>query len=183
VIKDRSIHELNKEGIHQVVDYFLDGSYDFLWNMGVDPKRMPPRAEWIKKISEDMDKPKDQREFYYVIWEVEGMPIGHSNINHIKFKHEASMHLHIWYKDSRNSGNGTYFVKKSIKKYFREFQLQRLYCSPNAHNPAPNKTLAKIGFIFLEKYEEIPGFINYKQPLNKWVIGRDQLTFDSAHDL
>ncbi len=174
----RHIRELQKEDAYLVVDYFHGGSRDFLWNMGVDPGRLLPRQGWIDRIANDMDNSIEEREFYYVLWEIDSTPVGHSNINQIKYGKEAHMHLHIWKPEARGSGNGAFFVKRSVQQYFRVFQLQQLYCAPNWKNEAPNKTLARAGFTFLEKYEGVPGRINYKQYLNKWIIRKDQVTFD-----
>jgi hypothetical protein len=45
-----------------------------------------------------------------------------------------------------------------------------LYCEPYALNPAPNKTLEKLGFKFLKTYTTIPGWINFEQEVNLWEL-------------
>ena len=53
--------------------------------------------------------------------------------------------------------------------------LDRIY-------PPPNKTLAKLGFEFVETFEGIPSWINFQQKVNKWVLTREhfELLFDSC---
>jgi len=173
VTEIRNIRELQNDDAHLVVDYFHKGPREFLWNMGVDPDRLPPKDEWIERIVKDLEKPLTDRSFYYLLWELDSKPIGHSNINNIKFGDQASMHLHVWNDEVRRSGHGTYFVKASVQQFFKVFELKKLFCAPNAKNEAPNKTLKKIGFTYLEDYEDTPGFINYKQTLSKWVIRQE----------
>ena len=80
------------------------------------------------------------------------------------------MHIHLWHSDNRKKGDGSYFIKESLFYYFQKFKLQKLFCQPYALNPAPNKTLHNAGFEFIKKYETIPGWLNFKQFVNLWVL-------------
>ena len=138
--------------------------------MGADPAKIPKREDWIALLTTDMSKPIQDRQFYYVVWEVDGVPIGHSNINNIVFGKSATMHLHMWQKDLRKRGMGRMLVQRSIPYYFEKFELQVLICEPYALNPAPNKTLPKVGFQFIRQYETTPGWINFHQPVNRYEM-------------
>ncbi|MEL7119370.1 MAG: GNAT family protein [Bacteroidota bacterium] len=83
------------------------------------------------------------------------------------------MHLHLWKPELRKRGEGTQLVKMSLPLFFETFKLQKLYCEPYALNPAPNKTLPKLGFQFVEQYETIPGWINLPQIVRKYVLDRN----------
>lgn len=83
------------------------------------------------------------------------------------------MHLHIWPPGNRRGGYGAYFIRRSIDRYFETFQLQNLFCEPYALNPAPNRILANAGFDLVRTYETIPGWINFPQTVNRWVLTRD----------
>ena len=85
------------------------------------------------------------------------------------------MHLHLWQTDVRQKGLGTAFVKMTLPYFFEHLQLQKIYCEPYSGNPAPNKTLEKVGFRFVKTYTTTPGWINFEQPVNLWEIGRDML--------
>ena len=165
-----SVKPAEPQHYERIVDYFLNGDVQFLNGMGVDPKLLPSRELWLKTLNENHRKPIEQRNIFYVIWYVDGNAIGHSNINKIIFGKEAYMHLHMWIADSRGKGLGYELVKKSIPHYFNNFNLKELWCEPYALNPAPNKTLRKLGFEFIKTYETTPGLISFLQPVNRWRL-------------
>jgi RimJ/RimL family protein N-acetyltransferase len=84
------------------------------------------------------------------------------------------MHLHMWRKDVRKNGHGLELMRMSIPYYFNEFKLKTLYCEPYALNEAPNKTLPKLGFDFVKRYDTIPGWISFHQPVNRWKLDEDK---------
>ena len=86
------------------------------------------------------------------------------------------MHLHLWNNNSRQKGWGTTFVIKTIPFYFEKFDLQKLYCEPYALNPAPNKTMERIGFKFVKTYRTIPGWLNFEQQVNLWEMTLEKFT-------
>jgi [ribosomal protein S5]-alanine N-acetyltransferase len=158
----------------RIVDYFLNGSEDFLTGMGVDRKKLPERSAWLKLLEDNHQTQLEKKSFFYVIWLVDGVPVGHSNINKIVFGEEAYTHLHMWRSGIRQSGLGYEFMRMSIPFYFDRFGLKNLFCEPYALNAAPNKTLKKLGFDFLQQYETIPGWISFLQPVNRWVLTREE---------
>ncbi|MCG8632549.1 MAG: GNAT family N-acetyltransferase [Desulfobacterales bacterium] len=167
------IREMTPGEQSRVIDYFLNADRQFLHGMGVDPAKLPGREEWHALISGDLDKPLMQRQFYYLFWEKEGIPVGHSNINKIRFGREAFMHLHVWDGSLRQKGLGHTLVRQCITQYFTKFQLKRLLCEPRAENPGPNRTLEKLGFTLEKTYDTTPGWINYYQTVNRWVLERE----------
>jgi RimJ/RimL family protein N-acetyltransferase len=170
----RSVREMTKNDIQSIIDYFLESSPEFLRGMGADVNKLPGKEEWSKIILGDFEKQAESKKLYYVIWQLNDIPVGHSNINDIIFGKEAYMHVHLWHPDNRNKGDGSYFIKESLIYYFKIFKLQKLFCQPYALNPAPNKTLHNIGFEFIKKYETIPGWLNFKQFVNLWVLDRNR---------
>lgn len=168
-----SIRGLAEEDIDSIVGYFVDATPEHLLGMGVDRVKLFPRKRWSELIAEQLAKPNAEKELYYVIWEVDGKAIGHSNINKIRYGDEAYMHLHMWTPATRTQGLGTSLIKMTIPFYFENFDLQNLFCEPYADNPAPNKTLPKVGFKFLERYVTTPGIICFEQPVNRWVLTRE----------
>ena len=169
----RQIREVDSSDFDLIINYFLDADHNFLRSMGVEPKKLPTVDIWRKHLLDDLERDNTNKRFYYLIWDIDELPVGHSNINKIVFGQEAFMHLHVWNKEHRRKGNGTYFVSKSISVYFEKFELQNLYCEPYAFNPAPNKTLARIGFELVKQYETKPGLINFQQPVNRWILTRE----------
>jgi hypothetical protein len=170
----RSVREMTMTDVNLIIDYFLESSPEFLRGMGVDINKFPGKKVWSKIILDDFEQPVEHKTLYYVIWQINDIPVGHSHINNIIFGEEAYMHLHLWHSDSRKKGDGSYFIKKSLVYYFQKFKLQKLFCQPYALNPAPNKTLHNAGFKFIKKYETIPGWLNFKQFVNLWVLDSDR---------
>ncbi len=169
---DLTITELPPEHFAKVVDYFIEADPRFLLGMGAEKSLLPSRESWIAALQKEYDKPLRQKELFYVQWNYEGRPIGHSNINKIEFGAFANMHLHMWDASLRQNGLGRRFVELSITEYFEKFELQYLICEPYAANPAPNKTLPKLGFEFVRSYETVPGKICFPQMVNRYELPR-----------
>ena len=168
------------EDFESIIDYFLKSDRDFLFNMRIDVSKLPSKDEWLKIMSSDFKKAPENKQFYYVIWLLDGMAIGHSNINKIVFGLEAYMHLHVWDESKRKKGIGLAFLKKTLPYYFDTFHLKTLYCEPSASNPAPNKTLEKLGFDFIKSYDTVPGWINMYQTVNRWRLGEEKFRRDGC---
>ena len=169
-----SVREAEENDYQNIVDYFVKADLLFLNGMGVDPVKLPTREQWLKSLADNHKKSNENKSIYYIIWVLDNDPIGHSNINKIIFGEEAYMHLHMWRGDTRQKGIGLEFMKMSIPYYFKNFHLKKLYCEPYALNPAPNKTLKKLGFDFIKQYETIPGLISFPQSVNKWCLDVDK---------
>ena len=82
------------------------------------------------------------------------------------------MHLHVTRPDLRRQGIGAQCVRASVDLYFRNLELKRLFCEPNALNVGPNRTLQKAGFRYLKTHKTVPGPLNYHQAVTRWVIER-----------
>lgn len=169
-----SVYEMREEEIPFMVDYFLWADENFLRGMGADKSKLPARNDWIALAEKDMARSIEKREFYYLIWLINGLPCGHCNINKIQYGYEAFMHLHMWSDEKRANGCGTELVRMCIPEFFQKFQLKKLICEPYAENPAPNRVLQKLGFRFIRRYETVPGWINFRQEVNRYEFVRGQ---------
>ncbi len=168
----RTVRPMEPAEAPAIVDYFLQADLEFLNQLGVEPSKLPERIDWINRLNDEFSRPLERKRFFYLVWEADRLPIGHSNINKISFGQQAFMHLHIWRPEHRRSGHAAHYVQQSVQEFFRLFQLRRLYCEPYALNEAPNRTLPKAGFRFVKKYETTPGWLNFHQPVNLWVLER-----------
>lgn len=169
-----SVREIQSEDIEYIIRYWLDADPEFLKGMGVDTCKMPLRDEWEKMLSDQIAQHYFEKKSYCTIWQLDNQPIGHCNINKIKFGEEAYMHLHMWNADGRKKGMGTELVKMSLPYFFEKMELNKIYCEPYVMNLAPNKTLKKAGFTFLKEYRTIPGFLNFEQAVNLWELTYEQ---------
>lgn len=167
------VREMEGNEARLMIRYFLDGDLKFLNGMGVDPKKLPSESAWFELLQDDFARPVQERQFYYLVWEVDGVPIGHCNINKIVYGEEAYMHLHIWKEEHRHRGCATHLLRPSIARFVETFALRKLLCEPYALNPAPNQTLPKFGFHLVKTYETTPGWITFHQPVNRWELDRE----------
>lgn len=165
-----TVREIQLTDIEKIVDYFVNADTEFLRGMGADKRKLPKREEWIEKLEFELNKPYAEKEFYYVIWLLDNLPIGHSNINKIEFGKDATMHLHLWKNDKRKNGLGFDFLRLTIPYYFKNFKLEKLICEPYSENVAPNKVLKKLGFELVQTYKTTPGWINFYQRVNRYEL-------------
>ncbi len=167
-----NVRELQSSDIPKIISYWLNSDKEYMKGMGVDVTKIPDETEWTQMLGEQLSQNYEDKKSYCLIWEVDSQPIGHSNINKIIFGREAYMHLHIWYEDFRNRGLGVQFVKQGLQLFFKNMQLQKIYCEPYALNPAPNKTIEKAGFSFVKEYVTTPGWLNFEQKVNLWKLNK-----------
>lgn len=167
-----SVREIQAPDLVPLVDYWMQATPDYLLGMGADPAKLPAREAFTTMIAEQLGQPYPDKKSYCIIWEADHRPIGHCNVNKIVFGESAYMHLHLWDGSIRQQGLGAAFIRMALPYFFNNLQLQRLYCEPYALNPAPNKTLAKVGFTFVKEHVTIPGFLNFEQSVCLWALTR-----------
>ena len=156
-----------------IVDYFLKADEAFLVGMGIDLLKLPARDTWLQMLKADFYLPLEEKQFFYMIWLADDMPVGHCNINKIVYHQEAHLHLHLWQTQLRVKGLGVQFLTLSLPYFFEMFGLKKLYCEPMAANATPNRTLQKVGFEFIKSYDTTPGWINQYQTVNRWCLSHD----------
>jgi RimJ/RimL family protein N-acetyltransferase len=170
-----TVREIQANEIEKIVDYFVNADTRFLKEMGADKCKLPKKKNWIEKLESEFKKSNVEKEFYYIIWLFDNQAIGHSNINNIEFGKSATMHLHLWNIDKRKNGLGLNFLRLTIPDYFRNFELEKLICEPYLKNIAPNKVLKKLDFELVRAYDTTPGWINFRQTVNRYELKRKQL--------
>jgi len=153
-----------------MIDYFLGADDSFLNGMGVARSLLPTREVWLPSALADHELPDDQKDRLYLGWFDQGRQIGHSSVNRIRVGEDAFFHLHLWRPELRRSGVGTYLCQQSISIYFDRLELKRLWSEPYAENPAPNRTLVKLGFEFVKRYRTVPGTISFEQDVNLYRL-------------
>jgi RimJ/RimL family protein N-acetyltransferase len=169
-----SVRELAPHDLPALVGYWLNASPDFLLGMGVDLAKMPSGEVWTASLNEQLSLPLEEKTSYCMIWELDGRAVGHSNVNKIERGEAAFMHLHLWERDIRQKGLGAALVRLTVPHFFEKFHLKRLFCEPYALNPAPNRTLEKVGFRFVKTHVTTPGWLNFEQPVNLWELTLEQ---------
>jgi RimJ/RimL family protein N-acetyltransferase len=153
-----------------VVDYFHGSSAEHLDLLGVDPSRLPDRETWLARYRAEYDKPVPERSVALVVWEDDGETVGFSTADKIVYGGQANMHLHVIDPDRRGRGIGTECVRRTAALYFETLAITHLFCQPNAFNVAPNRTLQSAGFRYVKTYMTVPGPLNYRQAVTRWVL-------------
>ena len=169
-----TVREIQASDIPLIVDYWLTSEEAYLTGMGVDLNKLPAKEQLTSNILKQINTPIEQRNAYCIIWQLNNKPIGHSNTNPTNFGRDAFMHLHLWNQEVRSKGMGAELLKLTIPYFFENLELKNLYCEPFALNPAPHRTLQKVGFEFVKEYITVPGPLNYEQPVKQWHLSYDR---------
>lgn len=167
-----TVREMTAAETDIIIEYFQTSTPEHLETLGVDPSRLPPVEPWRDRFRRECGLPADQRAMVFVIWLADDRPIGFSTADKIRFGEQANMHLHVIDPERRHQGIGVECVRRSVDIYFRQLNLKRLFCEPNAFNVAPNRTLQKAGFKYLKTHMTVPGPLNFHQAVTRWVIER-----------
>ena len=88
-----SVREIQEGDIPFIANYWDTASEDFLRSMGADKKLMPSREYFSQALAEQIQSPYEEKKSYAIIWCVNGLPCGHSNVNKIEFGNCAYMHF------------------------------------------------------------------------------------------
>ncbi|MGJ4926458.1 GNAT family N-acetyltransferase [Bradyrhizobium sp. HKCCYLS2038] len=166
------IREMELAETSLVIDYFYASSIEQLDLMGIDPTRMPTRPAWAQLFTALYDTPPAERAVLLLVWQLDGRSIGFTSCDRIVRGSYANMHLHVTAPELRGRGLGTECIRRSLALYFDRLQLKQLFCEPNAYNTAPNRALQKAGFRYLKTYKTVPGPMNYRQAVTRWMIER-----------
>ena len=92
---DRNVREMKPAEMDLMINCFLQADDAYLNRLGVDRDKLSGLDEWREILAEEFQEPVEKRKLYYVIWESNGTPVGHSHIARIVYGREAYMHLHL----------------------------------------------------------------------------------------
>lgn len=170
-----SVQELQEKDVDHILKYWLYNEDEHLIKMGVDLKKLPEEQQLRKMLHHQIHLPYEEKKSLCMIWFLDEQAVGHCNVNQIIFGQSAFMHLHLWDAPNRKKGIGSQLVRLSLPYFFKHLQLKELFSEPYALNPAPNKTLARLGFHFVKKHVTIPGSLNFEQEVNRWKLNVSDL--------
>ena len=166
------VREMAESEVDLIIDYFHASTPEHLELIGVDPERLPKREDWRAYYGVVFQQPVERRETLLLTWLDGERPVGFSSADKIAFGRHAHMHLHVTAPDERRRGLGVEAVRRSVALYFEHLRLKRLFCEPHAFNAAPNRTLRSAGFRYLKTHITVPGPLNFRQPVTRWVISQ-----------
>ena len=163
------VREMTLADTELIISYFHDATPEHLEMLGVDPTRLPRPPAWREYFKKEYSLSLDKRAGYFVLWLSDAEPVGFSTCDKIVPGEHASMHLHVTQPDMRQRGIGAECIRRSVDIYVDRFGLKRVFCEPNAFNTGPNRTLQKAGFKYLKTYMTVPGPLNFRQAVTRWV--------------
>jgi RimJ/RimL family protein N-acetyltransferase len=166
------VREMAAAEVDLIIDYFHTSTSEHLELIGVDRGRLPKREAWRAYYEQVFQHPIEVRETLLLTWLDGERPFGFSSADKIAFGQHAHMHLHVTTPGDRRRGLGVEAVRRSVQLYFEQLRLKRLFCEPHAFNLAPNRTLRSAGFRYLKTHVTMPGPLNFRQPVTRWVITR-----------
>ena len=170
-----NVRDLTLNDIALIANYWLNADKAYLHSMGVDVSKLPTREGLVNMLTQQINAPDTEKSSLALVAELDGVPIGHCNVNGITFGQEATMHLHLWNPNNRKKGIGTAMVLRSLPLFFNRLKLKTIWCEPYSLNPVPNRTLQKVGFEFVKKYVTVPGSLNFEQEVNRYKLTKDRL--------
>jgi RimJ/RimL family protein N-acetyltransferase len=168
------IRSLTEGDIDLIADYWLLSEKEFLVGLGVDIDKIPSREALTQMLTHQIQLPDSEKSSLACIAAFNGIPIGHCNVNEIRYGEEAYMHLHLWNTNDRKKGMGTRMVLASLPVFFERLSLETIWSEPFAKNPGPNKTLEKIGFEFVRQYVTVPGSLSFEQEVKRWKMTKER---------
>ena len=83
-----SVRLWRKEDIDLVIDYSLSSSDAYMKQLGALPDKLPSREEWKQFLRKEINLPYQKASYFYIIWEIDAIPVGHSNLNDIKYEED-----------------------------------------------------------------------------------------------
>lgn len=164
------VREAKKKDIQHIVGYWDNASTEDLLAMGIDVNNIDPLKNLGDRLEKQLALSYEEKTAFVMVAMMNEKLVGHCYVNDLIFGKEAFMHLHIWQSNSQKKGMGAEMVRQSIPHFFNKLKLQTLFCEPAAMNPAPNKTLKKVGFKFIKKHLTVPAGWTFQLEVNRWEM-------------
>jgi hypothetical protein len=141
-----SVRPLIEQDIPFILSYWFDKSDADFNKMGADKTKFPARQQFDEYLHDLCHTPLKKIKTLYMIWLINGNPVGYSALKDITKNKIGAMHLHMWNAENRGKGYGAKLFCMSALQFYEIFKFKLMLCEPKATNPAPNSMLTKIGF-------------------------------------
>lgn len=173
-IKSYKVYEISVDETEKLADYWVSLNSQEAFRIGVDTDEIPNKSTIIEMLKQQIALSKADKNTFILIWELNGVPVGHSNITPIEVGNSANVHFHIWESTIRNSGLGEKFMLLSIPIFVQEYRLDKLYGVFHKHNLAAEKLFQKLGFTQEDEYESRTGDWSFYQTVKKYVLNKEE---------
>ena len=156
--------------VPRIVSYVVDSSPADRERLGMT--NVPARETLTESLLEACAAPEASARSFYLIWEIDGLPVGFASLKAIVPGEHGGMHLHMWDAELRGRGFGAALFCRSALDFHDRFRLKSIVCEPRAANPAPNRMLRRIGFPLVETYVGASSELSAVCELNRYEIVR-----------
>lgn len=167
-----AVRPLERGDVPHIIDYWVNATPEHLLAMGADAGKIPARAVWQGNLEKILSTPEREATTFYLIWLVDGRPIGFNSLKNIKYGESGEMHLHLWEESSRGKGYGSVLFCLAAIEFFQRFSLKTIVCEPSASNPAPNRMLRRVGFPLILTYTAATSELSLVCEVNRYAIDR-----------
>lgn len=169
-----TIREITEADIHPIVSYWTDAPHSYLEAMGIDTTDLSRFDAMAAGIQAELAATYPEKKTLHLIAEFGGQAIGHVYVNNVQFGAAAFVHLHLWRGTPKGQKLGRRMVAAAIPYFFEKLELMALLCEPAAANPAPNRTMERLGFSLVKTYETVPAGWNFLLEVNQWRLSRER---------
>jgi RimJ/RimL family protein N-acetyltransferase len=166
------VREVTAGDIDAIVSYWKDAPISYLKAMGIDTGDLSRFNGMAVGIRAELAVPYTEKKTFHLVAEFDGQAIGHTYVNKVQFGETAFVHLHLWRGTPKGQKLGSRMVAAAIPFFFEKLELQELLCEPAAANPAPNRTIERLGFELVKTYETVPAGWNFILEVNQWKLSR-----------
>jgi RimJ/RimL family protein N-acetyltransferase len=167
-----SVQPMQEADVEPIVSYWTRMGSEDLERMGVDPARVPSAEALRASLAELCRTPEAALPTCYLIWRVDGAPVGYASLKDIRRGETGSIHLHIWDPEMRGKGYGRRLFARSALYFYERFALGRIVCEPKAGNPMPNRLLRRSGYALLGTRTGTSSELSRVCELNVYLIDR-----------
>ncbi len=167
------IRPMQRSDVALLVRYWTEASPADLDRMGVDASKLPPAEVLAGQLAALLDAPERTTKAAYVIWLLDGRPVGHGSLKSIAYGSRGEMHLHMWDPSVRGKGHGATWFCLSALHFYERFGLREIVCEPSATNAMPNRMLRRAGFRRLGTRVGASSELSKVTELNTYAIDRD----------
>jgi RimJ/RimL family protein N-acetyltransferase len=167
-----TVRDIQEKDVDFIADYWENNSLEFLQGMGVDPKKLPSREERHAQVVSEINTPFRNRKTWWLIWELNNLPVAYSTLAEIEYGKEAEIHFQICNAEARGKGFGSYLFLNSANLFFEKFQLMKIIGQPISTNYPINRLFQKMGVNISKTYRTTPSPITGEEEVNRYELTR-----------
>jgi RimJ/RimL family protein N-acetyltransferase len=170
-----SIRELSTAEVPFILDYWLNSPPGYLESIGVDPAKLPPRAEFERSLREKCEWPVAKRGVLVIIYR--GQAVGFHTLHPIAEGDYGIFHAHLWDESVRDRGIATVSYVKACHIFLNRFGLKRILFKTPIQNKGSIRVKEKLGIRYLHEERVSFGIVKDATLAKVFELTRDECDF------